>query len=65
MLWYQAFTQDIADAKAYQVLTMPVLAMGGIYYAATPGSDAWPPAFPTPAGNGGSRGTSQSFGIMI
>lgn len=33
--WYQAFTRDIADAKDYPVLTMPVLAMGGIYYAAT------------------------------
>lgn len=32
--WYQAFTQDIADAKEYPVLAMPVLALGGIYYAA-------------------------------
>jgi pimeloyl-ACP methyl ester carboxylesterase len=32
--WYQAFTQDIADAKEYPVLSMPVLAIGGIYYAA-------------------------------
>jgi pimeloyl-ACP methyl ester carboxylesterase len=26
--WYQTFTQDIEDAKAYQPLTMPVLAIG-------------------------------------
>jgi pimeloyl-ACP methyl ester carboxylesterase len=32
--WYQAFTQDIADAKEYPVLPMPVLAIGGIYYGA-------------------------------
>ncbi len=26
--WYQAFQQDIADAKTYQPLTMPVLGIG-------------------------------------
>ncbi|MEJ7559629.1 MAG: alpha/beta hydrolase [Pedobacter sp.] len=26
--WYQTFTQDIADAKSYQQLTMPVLGIG-------------------------------------
>lgn len=32
--WYQAFSQDIEDAKQYPVLTVPVLALGGIYYPA-------------------------------
>lgn len=30
--WYQTFQQDIADLKDYPVLTMPVLALGGLYY---------------------------------
>ncbi|MCO5998082.1 alpha/beta fold hydrolase [Actinoallomurus rhizosphaericola] len=30
--WYQTFQQDIADLKDYSVLTMPVLALGGLYY---------------------------------
>lgn len=34
--WYQAFGQDIADAKDYPVLTMPLLGLGGIYYPFVP-----------------------------
>ncbi|WP_211173774.1 alpha/beta fold hydrolase [Pseudonocardia xinjiangensis] len=30
--WYQAFHDDIEDAKKYPVLGMPVLGMGGIYF---------------------------------
>lgn len=30
--WYQSFTQDIADAKTYDKLGMPVLAVGGPAY---------------------------------
>lgn len=30
--WYQAFDQDIEDAKKYPVLGMPVLGLGGIYF---------------------------------
>jgi pimeloyl-ACP methyl ester carboxylesterase len=32
--WYQTFGQDIADADEYSQLRMPVLALGGIYFAA-------------------------------
>ncbi|WP_326569206.1 alpha/beta hydrolase [Amycolatopsis rhabdoformis] len=34
--WYQAFGQDIADARGYPVLEMPVLGLGGIYYPFVP-----------------------------
>jgi pimeloyl-ACP methyl ester carboxylesterase len=34
--WYQTFGQDIADAKDYPVLTMPLLGLGGIYYPFVP-----------------------------
>lgn len=34
--WYQAFSQDIADAEAYPPLAMPVLGLGGIYYPFVP-----------------------------
>lgn len=34
--WYQTFAQDIADAKDYPVLTMPLLALGGFYYSSVP-----------------------------
>lgn len=34
--WYQAFAQDIADAKDYPVLAMPLLGLGGIYYPFVP-----------------------------
>ncbi|GAA4208522.1 alpha/beta hydrolase [Streptosporangium oxazolinicum] len=30
--WYKSFQQDIADSGEYPPLTMPVLAMGGIYF---------------------------------
>ncbi|TDC68631.1 alpha/beta fold hydrolase [Streptomyces hainanensis] len=30
--WYQTFGQDIEDLEDYPVLTMPLLALGGIYY---------------------------------
>lgn len=30
--WYQAFGQDIEDSKSDQVLSMPVLALGGSGY---------------------------------
>ncbi|HEX4247279.1 MAG TPA: alpha/beta hydrolase [Pseudonocardia sp.] len=30
--WYQTFGQDIVDARGYAKLTMPVLALGGLYY---------------------------------
>jgi pimeloyl-ACP methyl ester carboxylesterase len=34
--WYQAFAQDIADMQTYGKLSTPVLALGGLYYAAMP-----------------------------
>ncbi|NMO49807.1 alpha/beta hydrolase [Actinoplanes sp. TBRC 11911] len=34
--WYQAFPQDIEDMQTYGELTMPVLALGGLYYPAMP-----------------------------
>jgi pimeloyl-ACP methyl ester carboxylesterase len=34
--WYQTFARDIADAKDYPVLTMPLLGLGGFYYAFVP-----------------------------
>jgi pimeloyl-ACP methyl ester carboxylesterase len=34
--WYRAFAQDIADARSYPVLAMPLLGLGGIYYPFVP-----------------------------
>ncbi|MFK3979773.1 alpha/beta fold hydrolase [Micromonospora sp. NPDC050397] len=34
--WYQAFGQDITDMQTYGRLPMPVLALGGLYYAPLP-----------------------------
>jgi pimeloyl-ACP methyl ester carboxylesterase len=34
--WYKAFAQDIADARDYPKLTMPVLALGGRFYPFVP-----------------------------
>ncbi|TDD32081.1 alpha/beta hydrolase [Nonomuraea terrae] len=34
--WYQAFAQDIADMQTYGKLSVPVLALGGLYYEALP-----------------------------